>query len=185
MISVSDPTRYLADAEVGLAPLAELFDTLVARDVEAVLPHDVPPPFDRLLVHEDHMTVRLAEYHGNSVELSVLNTKREGDAYAREILLTVPGSDKPVEIGVVRIDLTQLEAGPRDEILAKDRPLGEILIRHNVLRRVEPRWFYKLPVSLRAHHKLDAAPHEPVYGRVGVIHCNEKPAIELLEIVRA
>lgn len=184
MITVSDPTRYLASAAAGLQPIADLFDSLVARDAEAVLPADVPAPFDRLLLHEDHMTLRLADYHGKAVDLRVLNAKQDGDIYAREILLNVPDDNKPVEFGVVRMDLSQIDEAPRNEILEKDRPLGEILIKHDVLRRVEPRWIYRLPIAVRAHHMLDAAPHQPVYGRVATIHCNGKPAIELLEIVR-
>ena len=70
----------------------------------------------------------------------------------------------------------------RDEIRAKRAPLGDILIRHNVLRRISPRWYFRFP----GHTPVAQAFGETggdVYGRVGTIYCNEEPAIDLLEVV--
>jgi hypothetical protein len=73
----------------------------------------------------------------------------------------------------------------RAEILAKRSPLGEILIRHNVHRRIKPRWFMRFPARGPMLTFFGDAGDRPLYGRIGTIYCNEKPAIELLEIVTA
>lgn len=144
--------------------------------------NDVPAPFDRLLVHEEHMTTRLGAFHGESVALEVMEDMQAGDTYRRKILLTV-GAGHVVEVGVVRIHLNFTSDDVRREILSKKTPLGDILIQHNVLRRIEPKWFFRFdgPAALRA--AFDRALGGPIYGRVGVIHCDGEPAIELLEVV--
>ena len=73
----------------------------------------------------------------------------------------------------------------RKEILAKESPLGEILIRHNVHRRIKPRWFMRFPARGPILSFFGDAGGLDLYGRIGTIYCDEKPAIDLLEIVTA
>ena len=60
---------------------------------------------------------------------------------------------------------------------------GYILIRHGVLRRIEPRWFFRFqppsPVLAYFHDK----PPCDAFGRMGTIFFEGKSAVELLEIV--
>ena len=50
---------------------------------------------------------------------------------------------------------------------------------------IEPKWYVRFePGSIVAGH-LDAGADEAVYGRIGIIHYEHKPAIRLLEVVRA
>ncbi len=174
----------------------------------AVEPADLPTPVAELLVHHDHMTTRLEEHHGQRVELRVLREQREGDLYRRTIVLCGTESGEVVEFGVVRIDLAFTPPNVRREILDGRAPLGDILIRHDVLRRIEPRWFLRFPAdcSLISTATLlrtakfseraaevgsppqDSRPPQDnrppqEFGRVGTIYCNEQPAIELLEVV--
>jgi hypothetical protein len=72
----------------------------------------------------------------------------------------------------------------REEILRKQSPLGAVLIKHDVLRRIKPRWFLRFPPNGPVLGLFgDVKSAEPAYGRIGTIYCNEEPAIELLEIV--
>jgi chorismate-pyruvate lyase len=147
-----------------------------------VEPDAMPDPFERLLVHHDHMTTRLGEFHGRPVSLEILKQEMRGEAYSRLIALRPHGRDHVVEVGFVRIDLACTSQPVRDMIVEGLTPLGDILIGHNVLRRIEPQWFFRFDAKspLVAHF---ARPIDAAFGRLGVIHCDHRPAIRLLEIV--
>ena len=70
-----------------------------------------------------------------------------------------------------------------DEILQRQLPLGRVLIQNNVLRRIEPTAFLRVtpgPAMIQ-WFGLDQA--TPTYGRLAMIHCDNQPAVELVEIV--
>lgn len=70
------------------------------------------------------------------------------------------------------------------EILAKKLPLGAVLIKHNVLRRVKPRWFMRFPGAGPVMSLFGESRHQGVaFGRIGTIYCDGQPAIEVMEIV--
>lgn len=142
----------------------------------------LPQWANRLLVHDDHMTTRLQDFHDGPIELVVLDETQQADEYRRLILLKAASTGAVVELGTCRIDFRFTPPAVREEVLARCAPLGDILIRHNVLRRVEPRSFWRFPVHtpLLRHTKSNWS---EAFGRVGVIHCNGSPAIDLLEIV--
>lgn len=149
---------------------------------------DLPDTFRQLLAHHDHMTTTLARYHGRPVQLRVIAHNTDRRNYRRMITLTPTGAARPVEFGIVRIDLTSTPPEPRAEILDARVPLGDILIRHNVLRRIEPLAFLRVPPDHPFAAPLltatpDDEPPRAVYGRIGIIHCADRPAIELLEVV--
>ena len=148
-----------------------------------VLGHQVPEPYRGLLVHEYHMTVTVEAYHRNQVDVRVLACHQQGDSYAREILLALPSSGRVVQFGIVRIDLRYCSPEVRKEIIAGQTPLGRILIQHKVLRRIEPTAYLQVipGPAMMEWFGLDN-PH-PTFGRLAIIHCNEQPAVELLEIV--
>ena len=161
---------------------AEFFGPDLVAEAVLVPREDVPPPFDALLVHEEHMTTSLQRYHGTPIALEVLEDLSADNDYMRKILLTT-AAKHVVEVGVARIDLQYTSDEVRAEILERKAPLGDILIRHKVLRRIEPKWFFRFegpgPLLAAFDRPLDG----PVYGRVGIIYCDEAPAIELLEVV--
>ncbi|MCG8407453.1 MAG: hypothetical protein MI923_19815 [Phycisphaerales bacterium] len=152
-------------------------------DATLMPPDQVPSPFDGLLVHNEHMTTSLQRYHGLPVELEVLEERTNQDLYHRKILLTVQGTDHVVEVGVARINLGCTSDDVRAEIQKRETPLGDILIRHNVMRRIEPRWFFRFERPGPLIAAFDRPIDGPVYGRVGMIYFDEEPAIELLEVV--
>jgi len=168
-----------------LAVLAKDFIDLerLRRDASVVGPTDIPEPCRGLLVHREHMTVTLEAHFGEHVELRVLREQQEGDAYRRMILLTVPGRTGPIEFGLVRMNLAEIPKAARDEILKHRAPLGDVLVRHDVMRRVEPKWYFHFPASSGVVSFLENGPTVAAYGRIAVIHCNGRQAIELLEVV--
>jgi hypothetical protein len=150
---------------------------------ELVPPGRVPPPYQQLLVNEEHMTLTVGRHHGDEVGVKVLEYRVAGDSYARKILLPLRRSGRIVMFGLMRVDFQYCSEEVRREIVAGQTPLGRILIEHNVLRRVEPTAFVRVvpAEAMMTWFGLDRP--RPTYGRFALIHCDEQPAVELLEIV--
>jgi chorismate-pyruvate lyase len=178
------PSRTLRQPHAALADLCDgFFDDVAFVDACPRLSSDELPAIARkLLVHRDHMTSVLESHFGRAVALNVLAHEQNATHYTRKITLTLADDPRMVEFGIVRIDLSYVPAAVRDEILARARPLGEILIRHNVLRRISPRWYFRFPAQTPVAQTFGPAGLD-AYGRVGTIYCNEEPAIDLLEVV--
>ena len=154
-----------------------------APDCTAVQPEDIPFPEDSLLVHSEHMTKVLERHHGRPVAVHVLEEHLDGDLYTRKISLTPVGSDEVVEWGVVRLHFKFMPEEVKQEILRKQMPLGAILIKHKVHRRIKPRYFLRLQPGSSVVGIFEASNSEPLYGRLGMIYCDDEPCIEVLEIV--
>ena len=88
---------------------------------------EVPEPYRTLLVHERDMTRTLEQFHHGVIHLSVLSSHHEGDAYWRESVLKLDGSNQPVEYGAIKIHLNRFPEPWRTQILEERRPLGGIL----------------------------------------------------------
>jgi len=67
--------------------------------------------------------------------------------------------------------------------LVGQTPLGRILINHDVMRRIEPTGFLRMVPGPELMKHFGLSEPMPTYGRLAYIHCNEQPAIELLEVV--
>jgi chorismate-pyruvate lyase len=143
----------------------------------------VPQPYHGLLVHEHHMTVTVEAFHGGPVDVRILARRRHGHFYARKILLVLQGTGRIVQFGIVRIDLRQVSPAVRDEIVAGQTPIGRILINHDVLRRIEPKAFLRIAAGPRQMAWFGLSEPRPLYGRLALIHCDGRPALELLEVV--
>ena len=143
----------------------------------------IPEPFHWLLVHRNHMTKVLEAQYGRPMELYVIKQHLEDDLYTRKIILRPQATDVIVEVGIVRLNFRFMSKEVRDEILQRQTPLGAILIRHKVLRKVQPRWFLKFPANAPLLAAAGATFPHITYGRIGTIYCNHEPAIEVLEVV--
>jgi chorismate-pyruvate lyase len=152
-------------------------------EYEFVAPDEVPPPYHGLLVHEHHMTVTVEAHHGGPVDVRVLARRHDGDSYARKILLALQSTGRIVQFGIARVNLGFCSQVVRAEILAAGTPLGRILIQHNVLRRIEPTAFLRVIPGPAMMEWFSLHQPRPTYGRLAYIHCDGKPAIELLEIL--
>ena len=163
---------------LALFPLADWL-----RAYEYISADQLPEPYQTLLVHEHHMTVTVEAHHGSLVNVRVLERIHEGDIYARKILLTLQSTGSIVQFGLVRIHFQYCSDAVRHEIVAGQTPIGRILINHDVLRRIEPTAYLRiLPGPAMMEWFALQAP-QPVYGRLALIHCDDHPAVELLEIV--
>ncbi|HEX3148561.1 MAG TPA: hypothetical protein VHR66_10785 [Gemmataceae bacterium] len=172
-------------AQQLIFPLVVIDSVLWPADssVSFISSADMPQPYRGLLAHTHHMTVTVEAHYGGAVDVGVLEVGRTGDDYHRRIVLKLHGSDRIVQYGLVRINLALLDAEVRDAIVAQSAPLGRILIEHNVLRRVEPTSFLRVtPGPTLCRHMALMRP-SILYGRTGVIFCNDQPAIAVLEVL--
>lgn len=145
---------------------------------------DLPPAYQSLLAHDDHMTVTLEAFHESLVKVGVVDEAPAENSYARKSVLTRQSDGAPVQLGIMRIDLTGLPGAVREQIESHASPLGRILIRNNLLREVEllALWRIEPGDDLREHLRLPEG--EPIFGRSARILVDGRPAVELLEMVR-
>jgi chorismate-pyruvate lyase len=150
---------------------------------ETVPAEAVPEPYKGLLVHAHHMTVTVERFHGDAVDVKVLDARHAEDFYARKILLALQGSGEVVQFGIAQVDLSFLAPPVREEIISQRTPLGRVLIKHNVLRTVRPVEFFRATPGPTMCRWFGLDRPVPTYGRLGVIYTDHKPAIRVAEIL--
>lgn len=141
-----------------------------------------PEPYKRLLVHEHHMTVTMEEFHRTSVVVRVRERALAGDIYSRKIVLERSDDGRVVQFGIVRFDLSCVTGAVREEILREGTPLGRILINYNVLRHIDLGAILRIEPGPELAQLLGSRAGQTTYGRLATIFCNQKPAVDLLEI---
>lgn len=144
---------------------------------------DVPPPYHQLLVHTDHMTVALEEYHRSPVRLVPYAVHRQGDLYGRKLDLVAERSGAIVMTGIMLFNLTAVSDAVKQLILDQQLPLGRILIEHDVLRQITAESFLRVEAGDRLVGRFLLERPRCAYGRLATIFCDERPAVDLLEIV--
>jgi chorismate-pyruvate lyase len=130
--------------------------------VETVGHEELPPALRDLLSAPRPLTPRLEDHHGEALALRVLERRRDGDRYARRIVL-VRGDGVPVVLGAIAIDLDRLTPALRAEVLAEEVPFGHILAtataRPDALLRVQCDAFIADALELAPRRDLQ------LYGR--------------------
>jgi chorismate-pyruvate lyase len=146
----------------------------------------MPEPYRRLLAHHSHMTVTLEAFHRTRVTLEVLAERRRGSRYARKILLRHGETSDVVQFGIMQFDLDHATAQLRDDILAREKPLGRALAEHGVLTRVGTHGLLAIEpnAELRRCFRLPDDWSGHLYGRLATIFCDDRPVVDLLEVVR-
>lgn len=129
------------------------------------------------------MTVALETEYAGPVDLRVLDAHDRTGAYARKLLLTRRGEQRAVLFGLMRLPPGVLAPEVFAEVRAQSAPLGQILIRHDVLREVERLKLWRIEPGAELRQCLGLPDDRAVYGRTARIYCNDQGAIELLEVV--
>lgn len=141
-----------------------------------------PELYRPLLVHEQHMTLAMEQFHQSSVAVQILEARNEGDHYCRQTLLQRSDTGSPVQFGIARVNLQSIPGAVREEILAGQLPLGRVLINHDVQRRIELRAIFEITTGRELAERLHMREGEITYGRTATIFCHHAPAVELLEV---
>lgn len=124
------------DELLSLTSLFSETDDLFLR-VEHIPSAVTPEPYKSMLVHDHHMTLAMEAHHACAVDVRVLDSRRNGNSYARKIQLLQHASETVVMFGIIRFQLEYVTEAVQNEILAGQTPLGRILIDHNVLRHID------------------------------------------------
>lgn len=152
------------------------------HNMEHVPASTVPEPYKSLLVHEHHMTVTMENHHQTQVDVKVLDSRLDGEQYSRKILLLKSGTDSVVQFGIVRFNFEYVTRGVKEEILAGEIPLGRVLITHNVLRHIDLGAIVRLTLGPAGADYFACKEKTVTFGRLATIFCNNKPAVDLLEV---
>lgn len=153
----------------------------VMRAVEAVT---VPEPYRHLLAHHSHMTVAMERHHGGPVSLRVVQVADQsghGGGYAREILL-MRGDGTVVQYGIVRLDLSIVDAPTEALIRAGRVPLGRVLIEAGIHREVHDVSLLEVRSGPALCRLFGSETCQPTFGRVATMSLSGWPAMELLEV---
>jgi hypothetical protein len=142
----------------------------------------LPESYRKMLAHEHHMTVTMEQYYGCPVAVRIIDRKLDGDIYSRKIVLVETKTEKVVQFGIVRFDLGYVTQPVRDEILKGETPLGRVLINHNVLRHIDLGALLRMTAGPPLAKHLAMPSGGITYGRLATIFCNQRPAVDLLEI---
>ncbi len=141
-----------------------------------------PEPYKSMLAHDHHMTIAMETYHHSTVDVRVLDSKLNGNEYARKIILFKHGTESVVQFGIVRFHLNYVTEAVRHEIIQGQIPLGRILINHNVLRQVDLGAILEIVAGPTLAGYFQMPVGAVTYGRLATIFCNRQPAVDLLEI---
>ena len=150
---------------------------------DLVAPEEVPEPYHRLLCHEHHMTVTVERYHGEPVDVEVVEEIRGQEAYARKSVLRLSQSGRVVQFNLMRVHFRYCSSAVRQEILAGGTPLGRVLINHKVMRHVMPTAFLRVMPTAEVASWFGLSEPRHTFGRLALIVCDERPAVEVMEIV--
>src|SRR6266849_6355499 len=152
-------------------PLDEFYSAagLALPPVREVVGSDIPEPCRQLLVHDRDMTPTLEAFHGERIHLRVLARRLDGDAYSRQVVLTLNGSGRPVEFGAIVIHLQHFPPAARETILEGRRPLGTILHDHRIAHQSRPLSFIRVTSDSFMNEALHLSESQALYGRRNVI----------------
>jgi chorismate-pyruvate lyase len=169
-----------------LYPL-DTFYTLIEANlpaVEAIDGQDVPEPYRSLLVHKRDMTPTLETFHGDRIELRVLDRHLEGDAYSRLVDLTLIGTGEVVEFGAIMIDLALFPPVAREIVLQGHVPLGTILAEYEIEHESCPQSFITLDPDAYIQQALDMEHSERLYGRRNwLVTADDRRLADILELL--
>jgi hypothetical protein len=173
----AEPVRRALDLVSLFCPDLDRFGSL-----SVAARRDLPAVDCELLDHGGHMTVTMERQYHCRLDLRVIAERHDGDRYAREILLATPAG-RVVQYGIVRIDLSAVDAATAAAIRDGGAPLGRILLAAGLLCDVQHVNLLEIEPGPHLRGLVGGAGRS--FGRVAEIAVDGRPTIELLEIVVA
>jgi len=166
-----------------LKHLFESFSTEHLPPVKVMAGNTMPEPFRSLLDHEHHMTVTMEKHFAESVRVKVLSESIQGNNYSRILYLVGEKTGRIILFGAMRIRLDFLPKPAQQEILARKEPLGRILIRHEILRKLELVALLEINPFQDRSSWFDRSDTCNYFGRLAKIHVENQVAVEVFEVV--
>ena len=155
-----------------------------APHTEFIPGDEVPEPYRSLLVHRHDMTPTLEQFYGSDIHLEILSREQWGEAYFRQVVLRLNGSELPVEFGANKISLELFSAALRDLILEERVPLGHLLRVHHIHHTNHPQAFLRVHPDEFICRALGLAEAPVLYGRRNTLRDPQgRPLSEIVEIL--
>jgi hypothetical protein len=153
-------------------PLLAFCGEGAADALEFLAPGQLPEPYRGLLVHETDMTGTLERYCGQAMLLHTIERVVTSDRVVRHVELRGAESRQAAEFGAIEISLDQFGAGPREEILKGELPLGTILKRAEMDFISRPIAYFRIKPGSAVRHSFGVPEDGWLYGR-----CNQLLAL--------
>ena len=152
--------------------------------LEFIDAEEVPVPYKQLLVHENDMTSTLEHFHEGRVHLHVLSRQQSADAYSREVVLELEGTNTPVEFGAIKIYLGTFPARAREQIIEAHWPLGRILREFKISYVSRPKAFLRVASDRVISGALQLKGTHRLYGRCNRLSDPQgNPLADIVEIL--
>jgi chorismate-pyruvate lyase len=184
---MTPPTTARTPTALPIAyPLDDFYaqQNLALPRIDAVEGKDVPEPYRSLLVHADDMTPTLEKFHGAEVHLTVMRRQQRGDFYFREVVLSLDGTNRPVEFGAIKMNLTLFSPAARKLILEEREPLGHILRDCAVAHASRPKAYLRVESDEFINSALQLTGRHTLYGRRNThFDTQNRPLAEIVEIL--
>jgi chorismate-pyruvate lyase len=126
---------------------------------------EIPPEFNRLLVHQRGMTRTLENAYGQVINLRVLNSIISKGMLTRQVLLVLRESETSVAMAVVRIYLERFPEGARRLILEQSKPLGTILQLKGLMPYYHSHQYFALTKDVTISRYTPLSDNCQLYGR--------------------
>ena len=137
---------------------------------EIIEPAEIPVPYRVLLAHDRDMTSTLENHHGGKIVLRVLNSKRNGANYQREVVLVLQESSRVVEYGAIHISLSAFPKPAQKLILDGQRPLGAIMEASRIEYTSRPKGYFWIESDPSMTRVLGLTRGGQLYGRCNAIY---------------
>lgn len=152
--------------------------------IRTCTPDEIPEIPRRLLVHDRDMTSTLEAHYGTKLQLRVLHRSLEAGVFVRQVVLETSDTQRPVELGAIRMHLEHFDHAPRREIEACIRPLGAILESYQIPYNCRPGEFFVTNDRSLADAAFGMEHDEPLYGRWNTILTPESAVLaDVIEIL--
>src|SRR5258705_691304 len=130
------------------------------------------------------MTPTLEDACRRPMELRVLQYRRRGDVFAREIVLVPEGAVKAVVFGAIKIDLKHFPPEAQRLVLERKQPLGTILRTQGMAHESRPDSFIQVTADAVINNALGLTGAAILYGRRNVLlDASKNTLARVLEIL--
>lgn len=178
---------FVATCPKFLSLLGSFYETLpepLPLRAELIDPGEIPEPYRGLLVHRSDMTSTLHRYHGETVELRVLQRFSAGNFFFRHIVLEGTASGRPWEYGAIRIALQTLSEPARRQVLECRVPLGGILNSLGIAHQSCPGGFFRVQSNELMSEVLELDGPRWLFGRCNCLtNAAGETIAEVIEIL--
>ena len=145
---------------------------------------EIPQLTRLLLCHDTDMTPTLEAFFGERIHLDVLRQELQGKLVTRQVTLRLDSSDRPVEFGAIRINLSRL-AGPQEQLVKEGRlPLGTILSAFDTPHDSHASQFFRIKADALMVKCFALEGPQTLYGRCNTLsHKGGETLADVVEVL--